>query len=39
VVVFIDQFDNAARMKGLGAGDSLKAARWRIRRMVAALAV
>jgi UDP:flavonoid glycosyltransferase YjiC (YdhE family) len=37
VVVFIDQFDNAARVKGLEAGDSLKSGRWRIRQMVAAL--
>jgi UDP:flavonoid glycosyltransferase YjiC (YdhE family) len=34
-----DQFDNAARVKGLGAGDWLKSGRWRIAQAVDALAL
>jgi rhamnosyltransferase subunit B len=32
-----DQFDNAARVRRLGAGDSLKSGRWKIAQMVGAL--
>ena len=32
-----DQFDNAARVRSLGAGDSLKLERWKIGQMVDAL--
>jgi rhamnosyltransferase subunit B len=32
-----DQFDNAARVRSLGAGDSLKSGRWKIAQMVDSL--